>query len=461
MTPPLNLSAAEETERGLLGCLLVDSAAVFPIAINAGLAPDWFSLAPHRIAYLHALALYRAGHVADVVTLAQAATAAGDFAALGGNAGLVAISNYAITTAHLGKFLEDLHALHRRRLIDRAGRALVELAAEKTDAGELLLAARREFDAATGGVRSTEPNWPQVVADFAAEARRIIAREEDAKNQTLPWPWPSLNRAFLPLRRGELCVIAARPSVGKSSLMRSVAFAAARAGRNVLIESIEVSAPEIAAQAASSASGVSFSALAEAHAREQADFLAAVETLALPNLHVFSRDATLDAIAARAKALHATAALDLLAIDYLGLISDCESSRSDTKASAIGRVTKGLKRLAGELNIPIILLAQLNRQSAQTGNREPVLTDLRDSGDIEQDADRVVFLHRPDKDPLTGRDQSQFEDAADRPRDLVNAIQGKGRNVGAGQIFSFYFTRAVARFDPATRQGPVNEPINF
>ena len=135
----------------------------------------------------------------------------------------------------------------------------------------------------------------------------------------------------------------------------------------------------------------------------------------------------------------------------MGLIADCEGSRYETKAAAIGRVTKALKRLAGELDCVIFLLCQLNRLSAQESNREPRLTDLRDSGDIEQDADRVLFLHRPDEDPLTGTNQAKSEDAEDRPRDFVNIVQGKGRNVGQGQIMSFYFNRATATFIPATR----------
>jgi replicative DNA helicase len=88
----------------------------------------------------------------------------------------------------------------------------------------------------------------------------------------------------------------------------------------------------------------------------------------------------------------------------------------------------------------------------QESNREPRLTDLRDSGDIEQDADRVLFIHRPDEDPLNGRNQAKNEDAEDRPQDFVNIIQGKGRNVGQGQIVSFYFKRTTATFTPATRK---------
>ncbi len=103
-----------------------------------------------------------------------------------------------------------------------------------------------------------------------------------------------------------------------------------------------------------------------------------------------------------------------------------------------------------ELQIPVLLMVQLNRESAK-GNEEPRLHHLRDSGEIEQDADRVVFLHRPNEDPLTGADQSASEDADDRPQFFVNALQAKGRNVGAGQVVSFYFRRKTASFTPAQK----------
>jgi replicative DNA helicase len=233
--------------------------------------------------------------------------------------------------------------------------------------------------------------------------------------------------------------------------MRQIVWANAKAGRRVLVESIEVSPDDIADALAATVAGVNARNLATAHKADQADYLAAVRALDRGNLHVFDCDRSLAAICARAKAINANSPLDLIAIDYLGLIADCEATHpGQTKASAIGRVTKTLKSLAMELGCVIICLSQLNRQSVTDGNREPRLSDLRDSGDIEQDADRVIFIHRPDEDPITKFQQKDTDDVQDRPRFFVNLIQAKGRNVGTSLV-AFHFRRAVTRFEMIAR----------
>ncbi|MCR6656637.1 MAG: DnaB helicase C-terminal domain-containing protein [Opitutus sp.] len=104
-----------------------------------------------------------------------------------------------------------------------------------------------------------------------------------------------------------------------------------------------------------------------------------------------------------------------------------------------------LKQFAIANNCAVVILAQLNRGSVSDNNREPALHDLRDSGDIEQDADRVIFLHRPNTDLVTGSPQSDTADAFEQPTHYVSAIQAKGRDVGTGMV-GLYFKRSIAKF---------------
>jgi replicative DNA helicase len=112
----------------------------------------------------------------------------------------------------------------------------------------------------------------------------------------------------------------------------------------------------------------------------------------------------------------------------------------------VGAVTKALNRIAMENGVVVVCLAQLNRQSVVEGNREPRLSDLRDSGDIEQDADRVVFIHRPDECPITKRRQDTLDTLSDLPRYGCALVQAKGRNVGTAYGAAL-FSRKLARFE--------------
>jgi len=443
-----------EAEEYLLSCCFIDGAETMGRCLAERLAPDAFFAPANQKIYAQLVDMHGRGLPFDLNVLAEEMKASGRLEEIGGYPYLMQVSSKIPTTAQAGYFIERVSSLHLMRRMILTASGIVERAynpgedvdefMEQATAAMLKLGHERVGE-------NTDKPWPAVVAEAAAHAERAIARTPEAVGETLDWPWPSLSRAFKPLARGELAVIAARPSIGKSSFARALVEFHAIAGRNVLVESMEMTGQEIALALASARSGIGFTGLADRHVAEQAEFLAAVRAQARPNLHVFTRDHSLAAIVARAKAIHAGSPLDLIVVDYLGLIADCQSSQRENKTDAIGRVTKALKRLAGELNCVVVLLAQLSRLSATDKNREPGLTDLRDSGNIEEDASRVVFLHRPSEDPLTKQEQTSSKDAEDRPRYFVNAIQGKGRNVGDGQVFSFYFQRATTRFSPAER----------
>ena len=188
--------------------------------------------------------------------------------------------------------------------------------------------------------------------------------------------------------------------------------------------------------------------LASVHAADQQEFRAALHGLKSAGITMSRKDRQLAQIVARCKALHAQGKLDLIVIDHGGLLSDIFAARD--KVSEVGRVTKTLKHLATELNCVVLLLWQLNRSSVKEANREPVLSDLKDSGSLEEDADKVIFIHSPSEDPLTQRSQSDVSTVTEQPRFFQNVIQAKGRDEGTS-LMSFYFDRATASFIPAQK----------
>jgi replicative DNA helicase len=444
--PPASIDAEEQ----ILSACLIDAAGTLARCLSAKVTPLFFTDPQNQVIFAEVLAMHADGSPVAAETLAETLTASGRLALVGGWPKLIAITGKSPTTAQTPFFLERLCETHARREMIQLAAVLTELChGPSDDDGQISATIARLSAVSAGASGADEMKWPAVVAGAVKHAEGIIAKLPEITSASLAWPWPLFNRVFQPVNPGELVIIAARPSVGKSSITRALCLFHATAGRNVLLESLEDSARSVAFQGAAAGSGVSFTDLPNAHAAEQAEYLAALRGLALPNLHVFSHDTSLAAIGARAKSIHAQTPLAFIAIDQLSHLTDCTPARNENKASAVGRATRAAKRLAMDLEIPVFLLCQLSRQSANDNNREPRLTDLRDSGEIEQDADRVILLHRPDEDSLTGQDQSASEDADDRPRYLVNAIQGKGRSVGAGQIVSLYFTRKTASFAPA------------
>ncbi len=425
-------------ERGLIAALTFEPAEVVPACIEAGVTGQTFTDTDARTIYETVMGAHAEGITPSIeVTFQRSGLAVQVFARFAAD-----------PPASLGwrGHIAALRTLETRRSLILHANALAEAA--KSDPDSIPDRLARVLMAQTGQTKAKP--WRAVLSEVLALSESIARGEVQSEHGDIPWPWSDCDRVFQKFKRKELVIIAARPSVGKSSLMRSLVLHAAQSGFNSLVLSIEDSAENIALGLAATVSGVSKTDFNHAHKSDQQDFIRALRGLELPNLHVFDRDRSIAGLTARAKVMHAQAPLDLICIDYLGQIVECrEGTGSTNKASAIGNVTKALKDLAADLNCVVIFLAQFNRESARD-NREPRLYDLKDSGDIEQDCDRAIFIHRPESDPMTQQTQSEADSVADRPRYFQNLIQAKGRNVGTG-IVSMYFERAITRFTQISR----------
>jgi replicative DNA helicase len=227
----------------------------------------------------------------------------------------------------------------------------------------------------------------------------------------------------------------------------------------VFFVSLEVKPDNVAMQFAATLSKVGVRRLSNAHRLDQKNFQDALTSLRGLSITVSDSHRSLASICAKARALHASRPLDLIVVDYLGLVEDCDRpNKGETKTSAIGRVTKGFKRLAMDLDCVVLVAAQLNRTSVtdkrsdDEHHRVPRLSDLRDSGDIEQDADKVIFIHRPDEDPdAANAPQNDTSNPSEFPSFFVNLIQAKGRDDGTGTK-SMRFIRETASFMPRATQ---------
>ena len=437
-------------EAHLLACGFIDGREMMSTCATTGVVAQSFYSAAHRTVYEAMHGLYAEGKQIDALVIVEELKRRDQLNGVGGYAGLTEISSSVPTTMQLIYFAETVRDLHQlRKTIDAASR-LIEAAHNYTGEGvAATLGPLMERVAEAVQLRIEARPWKQVVAEGKAHmVERLKPESERTKTAwSMPWAWFNLNHEFQPMEPGELVVVAARPSVGKSTIARQQALFAAQHSMPTLLTALEVTDVELAINLAANVTGIrSRRDLNELAPEEQKKLLAGFDDLGLvEKFSVTHTDEWLDEMLGRASAFKARYGLSLWVIDYLQLIADCQNiAKGSTEATAIGKVTRSLKRFAVREGCVVMLLSQLNRDS-ERDDRTPRMSDLRGSGSIEQDANRILFLDRPAQIPaeLSGTGAVENQEATDkRLWHMIRITQAKGRNHGTGT--------AVLRFERAT-----------
>jgi replicative DNA helicase len=446
-TPPHSF----EAEEYLLSCCLLDAGDTLAKAIAANVTPEAFYHADNQIIFDHLCALFSVGQLVTIEALELSMETDKTLEGVGGLARLMEISMRMPTTAQASYFIEKIKELYLLRELIKFGTGTVEQCFDYSGGlNEFLAGTERAYLSVLHRNQAPAARWKDSVGIAKTQLKDILTRPENAINpDELSWGMADMDRLFQPMTRGESIVIASRPSIGKSSLARRIALHVAQQGVDVQFHSMEVTAGQVAANMANGMSGVSRTRLRRGPSSgEVKAYNAALDELkVLETLHVDDQaDPTSLAIVAKARALAARRPLGLVIIDHLGLMADWQSRRYQNLAEVGSEITKALKQTARNLNVVVLVLAQLNRLSVKEKNRRPRKEDLRDCGGIEQNADRVILLHHPDTDPVNnGRVQLETEPVANMPNFYVEMLQDKGRDVGTSEI-GVLFERACARF---------------
>lgn len=281
-------------------------------------------------------------------------------------------------------------ALQRR--VQAAGREIARL-----NSGDALEAAQKIL----GACAPKHAGSVKHIREYLHESTLDLQRRCDASDELtgIPTSIPQLDDLTDGLQPSDLIVVAARPSVGKTAFVLQCGINAARHGKRTLMFSMEMSGKQLVDRVQAHIACVNAMGLRRPKGLTNEDFRrlteAGMEINNLPFLIDQTGSLTMEAIGARARQVHATDGLGLIVIDYLGLMS---MPKAPTGAEALQIVTGGLKSLAKELNVPIIVLSQLNREA---NGKRPTLGELRGGGSIEQDADVVIFLWRPREEKKT------------------------------------------------------------
>ena len=401
-SPPKSSATHDyEAEQSLLGALLAKSALLD--ALPDGFDARHFRHADHAEIY----ALLRASDRTPASATEVVRRWSGEDAARRDYASRLytAVVDYSAERQH-GLALQ-LVELHRRRdLIAACNRAIDTVNADGREVSSIV-AAMLESEIERIGAGAAAGRAPITIGDAALAALEAGERARAAGGATgLRTGFSALDGHLVGLEGGALYVLGARPGMGKTALALQIALNIAKAGSGVLFVSLEMQAVQLARRALALASGVPLRALRTGALTGSEGHLAAVaaQRLAALPLHIEEEGGlTVDHVALRARAAHRRHGIGLVIVDHLHIVGAPDGATRMGATWAIGAVSNGLKRLAKTLDVPVLALAQLNRGVESREDKRPNLSDLRQSGDIEQDAEAVVFLHRPEmflsKDP--------------------------------------------------------------
>ncbi len=375
-----------ESEQSVIGALLLDNTAFDKIG---ELRPDEFYNDGHRTIFEAMLSAWNAGHTFDAVTVCETLREIGKLDHVGGLAYIGALQNAVPTAANAARYAKIVS--------DRA--KLRGLASVGMDVAELAFIADKGADAAIAEAQTR-------IADLAergtttgfvpfAEALAVAAdRSTDASKRSLQGLMPNgdLERIMGGCEPGSLIIVAARPSVGKTVFGEQATRMAARAGYHSAFFSLEMPAEQLAMRSLSAYSNVPLADIREGKASQQAGIISdAMCRLAALPIHIDdSGGLHINQVIARARALHRRNKLGLIVVDYLTLIR----GDGDKTTDRVGDVAQRLKVLAKELDCVVIALSQMSRECEKRPDKRGQLSDLRDSGEIEQAADVVIFLYR-------------------------------------------------------------------
>jgi replicative DNA helicase len=455
-TPPFS----QEAEEFLISIALVDGPDVLSRCLKARLEAQSFYVPAHRTIYSQLLAMLGSGKPIDLATLTEELKSIGKMEECGGYPYLMQVSKRTDTTAQVDYFINKVIELSRLRQIIALSTGLVESVysysgeIEKTFTPDIA----KLIGIVTGGDHKAEASWPDLIEEALAAAESIITHKGRPPAQIINFPWIEWDGLFQPMQRGQLVIPAGRTSTGKSCLTRQIAAHACEQGHKVYYVTLEVKPHQVPLQLAAMKSRIGLRQLHAESKSAQADFISILKDLAGWGIIVTSRDRSYTSITARARALGAAGKMDMFCVDYGGLVEEVQQAKRHDLSTEASRVMGGFKSIAMETNSVGVVPWQINRDAEKSENRQPRISDLRDCGQLENHADKILLIHRPDNFPneLGGHQQSDNDRVAERPAFFQNIAQGKGRDDGTSLV-SMWFRRPIASFEPISRTDEVKQ----
>ncbi len=434
--PPQNI----EAEQSVLGAMLIKKEAI--TQAQELLRPDDFYREAHRIVFETMLELAGDNEAVDLVTLTEALRKKEMLEKVGGISFITALANYVPTAANIvyhAQIVKEKSEL--RHLID-AATEIASAAYEATDdVKDIMDDAEKKILAVaanqTGGAFEPIRN---IVIDTVGRVETLY--ENQGGLTGISTGFRDLDRDTSGLQKSDLILVAARPSMGKTAFTLNIATYAALHGHTVAFFSLEMSKEQLVQRMLCSEGGIDSQRLRTGQL-EDADWDRLINTAdRISKASIYIDDtAGINVMDLRSKArrLKAEHGLDLIVIDYLQLMQGRARSSSDNRQQEISEISRSLKALARELDVPVVALSQLSRSVESRTVKKPMLSDLRESGSLEQDADIVMFLYRED-----------YYDQETERKNITEVIIAKHRNGPIGTI-ELFFQKEFTKFRDLSR----------
>ena len=435
-----------EAEEAVIGSLLIDGDSI--MRVTSFLKPEDFYREKNRFCYEACLDLFRRGEAINQVTVSHQLAIQEHLEPLGGSAYLSHLISAVPTSVHIEHYG---HIVNRtatmRNLIDAAAK-ISTLGYDDTEDVDATLS---QAEGILFRVRSGQPARDfmplREILDQYMEERATVSEPLGRTGAPVLTGFDSLDELLGGLHRSDMVVLAARPSLGKSTLAINISLNAAKSGGSVGIFSLEMSREQLAmrmmaGEAEVDAQRLRLGLYTEAQERQVIDSIGL-----LSELPIYVDDTPLQGIMemrSKARRLHIELGLDMLVVDYMQLIQGNRRGDSN-RVQEMSEITRSIKGMARDLNVPILAVSQLNRAVEMRTSHRPQLSDLRESGSIEQDADVVMFIHRDDiyytEDEWTNR----FPDRP-YPKNIAEIIVAKHRHGPVGNL-ELLFRDNLVRFE--------------
>jgi replicative DNA helicase len=459
----------EEAEQALLGAILINNEALD--RVSDFLKPEHFYIPANGRIYAACLRLREQLRVADPVTLKALFEQDGDLQAIGGARYLAELAGSIVSVLNVEDYARTIFDLHVRRqlisigeeTVNEAYRHDLDLAPEDQirNAEEKLYRLANE-----GDFRKDYEHFSTIIDRTIDSASKALNRDTSLTGVTTGLV--DLDRMLGGLQRSDLLILAGRPAMGKTALATNMAFNAAKAyfasggkeGAVVAFFSLEMSSEQLALRILSDQAEIASEKIRKGDMK-RSDFPRLVEAAqTLRQMPIYVDDTaglTITNMRTRALRLKRQHDLGLIVVDYLQLMRPSGTQRTDNRVQEISEITRGLKMIAKDLDVPVLALSQLSRAVEQREDKRPQLADLRESGSIEQDADVVMFVYRDayyvsKREPNEGTpEHAEWQAEMERVHNLAEVIIGKQRHGPTGTV-KLHFEGSFTRFSNLERR---------
>lgn len=433
--PPQNIDA----EKSVIASILLDKDAIVKIAEK--LKPKYFYDRKHEMIFESILELFDKRSPIDLITLTNQLSVKDQLKQIGGATYLADLVNFVPTAINIESYAEIVKENHIRRSLINVASEISELGfSTNEDISDVMdMSEQKLYNLSNDNVKSDFVGVRESINAAFDSIDRLMENKGELRG--VATGFKSLDSKLNGLREANLIIIAARPSVGKSAFMSNIAqYAAVKHNVPVGIFSLEMSSDELTLRMLAAQANVDGFKLTSGQLTEEemVKFGEAAGILAEAPIYIDDTPSiSIMELRTKARRAQMDKNIKMVFVDYLQLMRGVSTKNSDTRAQEVAEISWGLKALAKELNIPVIALAQLNRSVEARADKKPQLSDLRESGSIEQDADVVMFLYRDD----------------DENRANVSLSIAKQRNGPTGEI-PLYFVGSKTMFRERTKREP-------